>query len=309
MSFYELLELLSDSKEYEEVPVRHEEENLNEALSKLVPHRVDMRRLDSPHVKTNLLFQAYFSRAPLPIRDYVTDTKLVIDACIRFLQAMIELASEKSFLQTTLNLMYFCQMVTQGVWLNESSLQNIPYFSENVLEALRREGVEHLCQLIEMNKSRRLSDLLRKKSGELRLEEYQISEVEQFVAKIPDISFRASIRNFNAEQEENEAEETKEQHLEEGGEAKVVVNLRRENAKFPLRVDMRQLGKTKDASWWLVVADETKQTLLSLKKIFFKDKLRRDIQISLPTNFEESPKLTVMPVSYTHLTLPTIYSV
>ncbi|KAE8716022.1 hypothetical protein F3Y22_tig00110156pilonHSYRG00221 [Hibiscus syriacus] len=51
------LHILSGASEYDELPVRHNEENYNEALSKRVRYMVDQNRLDDPHVKANLLFQ------------------------------------------------------------------------------------------------------------------------------------------------------------------------------------------------------------------------------------------------------------
>ena len=41
---------------------------------------------------------------PVPIRDFITDTKLVIDSSIRMIHAMVDLAAEKGYLQTTLNI-------------------------------------------------------------------------------------------------------------------------------------------------------------------------------------------------------------
>jgi activating signal cointegrator complex subunit 3 len=67
-------------------PVRHNEDKLNEKLAEKVPWAVDSRRLDSPHVKANLLLQAHFSSLALPISDYVTDTKSVLDQAIRIIQ-------------------------------------------------------------------------------------------------------------------------------------------------------------------------------------------------------------------------------
>lgn len=40
----------------------------------------------------------YLFRLPPPIRDYLTDAKLVIDSSIRIISAMIDLAAEKQLL-------------------------------------------------------------------------------------------------------------------------------------------------------------------------------------------------------------------
>jgi activating signal cointegrator complex subunit 3 len=151
LTVYQLVEILSHVEEYSEVPVRHNEENLNEALANLCPYPVDRTRFDDSKLKALLLFQAYFSSLPLPIRDYITDTKLVLDNAVRFLQAMIDLTAERGHMDTLLNLMQLCQMLTQGVWIHQSSLINIPHFTPEIIRILKQEEkVEHLCQLIEI---------------------------------------------------------------------------------------------------------------------------------------------------------------
>lgn len=42
---------------------------------------------DDPHTKANLLLQAHLGRLALPISDYITDTKGVLDNSLRILQA------------------------------------------------------------------------------------------------------------------------------------------------------------------------------------------------------------------------------
>lgn len=110
--FADLIRVLSDSKEFAGLPVRHNEDVLNEALTHLVPIKVPKHELDSPHVKSNLLLQAHFERCPLPITDYITDTKSVLDQSIRVLQAMIDIATHKGYLKTTQKLVHMIQMIT-----------------------------------------------------------------------------------------------------------------------------------------------------------------------------------------------------
>lgn len=105
ISLPDLLRVIAYSHEYAEVPLRHNEENLNEELARLCPLKCDKKKMDDPNEKTYLLFQAHLFRLPLPIRDYLTDTKTVIDSSIRIIHALIDMAAEKQFLQTTLNLM------------------------------------------------------------------------------------------------------------------------------------------------------------------------------------------------------------
>nr|XP_016435955.1 PREDICTED: DExH-box ATP-dependent RNA helicase DExH14-like [Nicotiana tabacum] len=107
------LQILSGASEYDELPVRHNEENYNEKLSEKVPYAVDHSRLDDPHVKANLLFQAHFSQSELPISDYVTDLKSVLDQSIRVIQAMIDICANSGWLSSTITCMHLLQMVMQ----------------------------------------------------------------------------------------------------------------------------------------------------------------------------------------------------
>jgi activating signal cointegrator complex subunit 3 len=50
-----LINMLSNAKEFSGLPVRHNEDILNEALTHLVPLKVPKHDLESPHVKANLL--------------------------------------------------------------------------------------------------------------------------------------------------------------------------------------------------------------------------------------------------------------
>ena len=113
----ELIRILSSTTEYDELPVRHNEDKLNFELSKQVPFSVSDLAMDEPSTKAILLFQAHFSRLQLPITDYVTDLRSVLDQSIRILQAMIDYTSsaEHLWLQTTLKLVNLIQMITQGV--------------------------------------------------------------------------------------------------------------------------------------------------------------------------------------------------
>lgn len=75
-----------DAEEYSELPVRHNEDQLNSQLAQQLPLQVNPHSFDSAHTKTHLLLQAHFSQAQLPCSDYTTDTKTVLDNAIRICQ-------------------------------------------------------------------------------------------------------------------------------------------------------------------------------------------------------------------------------
>lgn len=57
--------------------------------------------------------QAHFSQSELPVVDYVTDMKSVLDQSIRIIQAMIDVCANSGWLSSTLTCMHILQMVMQ----------------------------------------------------------------------------------------------------------------------------------------------------------------------------------------------------
>lgn len=81
-----MISVSQDAEEYAELPVRHNEDQLNSQLAQQLPLQVNPHSYDSAHTKTHLLLQAHFSHAQLPCSDYTTDTKTVLDNAIRICQ-------------------------------------------------------------------------------------------------------------------------------------------------------------------------------------------------------------------------------
>lgn len=83
-----LLRLLAEATEYDELPVRHNENIINYQLSLSTRYKVDDYDvpLGDAHVKAFLLLQGHLGRLRMPISDYVNDTITVLDSTIRILQ-------------------------------------------------------------------------------------------------------------------------------------------------------------------------------------------------------------------------------
>eukprot|EP01133_Synstelium_polycarpum_P001014 gene1014-1153_t len=126
----ELLKVLCDAHEYHEFPVRHNEDIMNRELNDELPIRLN--NYDDPHTKVHLLLQSHFGRVPLPISDYVTDTKSALDQGIRILQAMIDVAVEFGFFTVAIHIIRLLQMLVQGRWDTDSSLLILPHINANI---------------------------------------------------------------------------------------------------------------------------------------------------------------------------------
>lgn len=171
-----LTNILCNAMEFSELPVRHNEEILNEKLSRSLPWKVsngetlgvtidhekslDMQESVSlevfakPQTKAFLLIQAYVNSVALPISDYVNDLKSVLDQVPRVLNAMIDLAADAGFLESTLDLMKVSQMIIQGIpysyspdnssWnqIGLKTLQNKNQHKINLLQSLTKSKSE-----------------------------------------------------------------------------------------------------------------------------------------------------------------------
>ncbi|XP_061571388.1 activating signal cointegrator 1 complex subunit 3 isoform X2 [Cololabis saira] len=138
LSVHELLSVLTDAEEYAELPVRHNEDQLNSQLAQQLPLQVNPRSFDSAHTKTHLLLQAHFSHAALPCSDYTTDTKTVLDNAIRICQAMLDVAANEGWLVTAISICNLVQMIVQGRWLHDSSLLTLPHVEQQDLYLFRK---------------------------------------------------------------------------------------------------------------------------------------------------------------------------
>uniref|UniRef100_A0A7N6BIR2 Activating signal cointegrator 1 complex subunit 3 n=1 Tax=Anabas testudineus TaxID=64144 RepID=A0A7N6BIR2_ANATE len=126
-----------DAEEYAELPVRHNEDQLNSQLAHQLPLQVNPHSYDSAHTKTHLLLQAHFSHAQLPCSDYTTDTKTVLDNAIRICQAMLDVAANEGWLVTAITICNLVQMIVQGRWLHDSSLLTLPHVEQQDLFLFR----------------------------------------------------------------------------------------------------------------------------------------------------------------------------
>ena len=186
---------------------------------------------------------------------------------------MIDLTAERGHFDTLLNLMYICQMLTQGCWMNQSSLTNLPHFNEDCVKILKdSEKVEHLCQLISIEKSGNLRKLL--KNARLPFNDDEIDDVQDCLKKIPDVMFKAKLFDYNSDDMKPILEEGKK--IKNKDEIYAVINARRINHEYPLKVTMKKFTKVKDFSWWIVVGNFEENKVYSLKKTFFKSTLTRD---------------------------------
>ncbi|XP_037079390.1 activating signal cointegrator 1 complex subunit 3-like [Pollicipes pollicipes] len=193
----ELLTVLTDAHEYDEIPVRHNEDNTNSELAKTCPLPVDALMYDSPHVKTHLLFQTHFGRLPLPVADYVTDQKSVLDQAIRIGQALLDLVAESGWLATALRAVHLQQQMVQARWLSDSPLLTLPHVESSLLAQFGT--LDQLPRLVEAaagagDGQRRFKAVIDRLAR--HLDGWQLQELTEAVGRLPRLRVGLSVEGW-----------------------------------------------------------------------------------------------------------------
>jgi activating signal cointegrator complex subunit 3 len=274
LQFHELVRTLTEVHEFSELPVRHNEELLNEELAKAVPFKVNMKALESPHTKSDLLLQAHFSRVKLPIADYITDTKTVLDQAVRVVHGMVDIAASSSTLQTTLKIMSLVQMMTQGQWHYDSSLMNLPGITPIRVSLLASQGVECLGQLVEMG----VPQLAHITQG-LGLSPQEQQALPKVLAQMPKISLRWKV--------EKEAEESlweDSSALNPGDIVPISFTIESLSQATSERVLFNHIGRIQTVGYWLMIGCAATDQVLALKRMqFLKQRVTRlRLNINVP---------------------------
>jgi antiviral helicase SLH1 len=128
-TFEDVLSWMSSATEYDELPVRHNEDLINSELSKNLPisaSHFDGLPMWDPHVKAFLLLQAHMSRIDLPITDYVGDQTSVLDQAIRVIQASIDVLTEMGYLSSCMQMITLLQCIKSACWPTDFPLGILP---------------------------------------------------------------------------------------------------------------------------------------------------------------------------------------
>ncbi|KAI0013120.1 Sec63-domain-containing protein [Xylariaceae sp. FL0662B] len=127
-NFVDVLSWMSRAAEYDELPVRHNEDLINVELSENLPFEASTFGLPmwDPHVKAFLLLQAHMARIDLPISDYVGDQTSVLDQAIRITQASIDVLTELGHLSSCLEMIKLLQCVKSARWPQDPPMAILP---------------------------------------------------------------------------------------------------------------------------------------------------------------------------------------
>lgn len=248
------LHILSGASEYDELPVRHNEEIYNRQLSKKVPYAVDESHLDDPHIKTNLLLQAYFSHMELPVTDYATDLKSVLDQSIRIIQAMIDISANSGWLSSAFTCLHLMQMVMQGLWFErDSSLWMLPCMSDDLINYLGEKGISSMQELLNIPE----------KKWQKLFHDLPTSDLYQCMQLFPLVQTKLKL-----------------QHRAGKTSPRLCISLEKKNFKHTSRAFTPRFPKVKNEAWFLILGNAATSELFTLKRVSFSKHLTTHMELS-----------------------------
>lgn len=261
-----LLEILASASEYSRLPVRPGEE---ETIRKMINHQrfgIDKPKYTDPHVKANVLLQAHFSRYVVTNVLALDQREVLLDAS-RLLQAMVDVISSNGWLNPALAAMEMSQMVTQGLWENDSVLLQLPHFTKELAKKCQEnpgKSIETVFELVEMEDDER-RQLLQMNDG-------QLLDIARVCNRFPNIDVTYEIMDAD--------------EITAGENVTLQVSLEREldNRQELGPVDAPRFPKPKQEGWWLVVGDPKTNQLLAIKRVTLQRKAKFKLDFTAPTD-------------------------
>lgn len=246
-TFEEVLGWMCGATEFDELPVRHNEDLINAELSKNLPlsgESLDLPMWD-PHVKAFLLLQAYFSRIDLPISDYVGDQNSVLDQSIRIIQASIDVMAELGFTSSCLMMMSLLQCVKSARWPDDGPMSFIPGINIDQERSRRSRGSSAPASITQVPKIPR--EQMSKTLTMLGLTHLNHAEALKAIATLPELEIQ--VTDVSA--------------------LGLTINVTRLNAALnrEYRIYAPKYPKPQSEGFFLVVADPAKDEVLVLKRI------------------------------------------
>ena len=246
-SFEEVLAWMCGATEFDELPVRHNEDLINAELTTNLPLNADILGLPmwDPHVKAFLLLQAYFSRIDLPISDYVGDQNSVLDQSIRIVQASIDVLTELGHLSSCAMMMTLLQCIKSAYWPDDGPLSILPGVDTHKERQRAKEGKSQpvsLARIHDMPKAA-LSNVLNT-VGVTRSSQPQ---VEKVLSTLPNLQI----------------------HVHDPSALSLTVNISRITAATnpDYRIYAPKYPKPQSEGFFLIVADIAKDEVIALKRI------------------------------------------
>ena len=241
-SFVDVLSWMSRATEYDELPVRHNEDLINAELSNHLPYQGNTFGLPmwDPHVKAFLLLQAHMARIELPITDYVGDQTSVLDQSIRIIQASIDVLTELGYLSSCLEMIKLLQCIKSARWPEDHPLSILPGVDVN--NPKKKEDMPSSLQKLSALPKTQLEQLA-KKLGVPRAQQDRFLSAASI---LPNLAVRAEDATAHS----------------------LAVSLKRLNPVTgrDARIYAPRYPKPQNEGWFVIVCDAARDEVLAVKR-------------------------------------------
>ncbi|EJD74040.1 U5 small nuclear ribonucleoprotein helicase [Loa loa] len=255
-----LIEIISNASEFANMPIRYKEDILLKQLADRLSGQQKHQKFTDPHVKVNLLMNAHLARIQLSA-ELNKDTEVVILRAIRLVQACVDVLSSNGWLMPAIHAMELSQMLTQAMFTSESYLKQLPHCSTSLLERCKENKISSIFDLLD------LEDDVRQ--ALLQMTPAEMADVARFCNHYPSIEVEHKIENNGT--------------ITVGDTVNVTVEMERENdlnGMAPPVVAPLFPQKRKEEGWWLVIGDQSSNTLFSIKRLTVHQKAKMTLDFT-----------------------------
>ena len=288
-----MLEIVSASAEFEDIPIRQHEDVVLRRIYDRVPLKLDRINYESPYHKVFVLLQAHFARLQLPA-DLAQDQRDVLSRVLTLLAACVDVMSSGAFLNAIVA-MELSHMCVQAVWDTDSPLRQVPHFTPEHIARCKLRGIGDVYEL-----SDALPDMSDAERNDfLRMTPRQVADVARFTNAFPYIDVSFEVLDAN--------------ELDSASPIMLTATLSRDmdddedadpTAVAPFFPSAKLVG------WWLIVGDPGTRSLLGIKRVTISRTLDVRLEFSLPPGIHSRLKLYLMCDSYVgadrELDIPTL---
>ncbi|KAK2737824.1 hypothetical protein FQN57_007382 [Myotisia sp. PD_48] len=194
-TFADVLGWMCSATEFDELPVRHNEDLINAELARNLPLPIDAigahLPLWDPHIKAFLLIQAFMSRIDLPISDYVGDQTSVLDQGIRVIQACLDVLAELGYPKACWMMMTLLQSIKSARWPGDHPLSILPGIKADIGidESIDKNRVPSSLTQLPTGSASVVSDL----SQALQLDQPTTVDLSKAMALLPNLDISVDV--------------------------------------------------------------------------------------------------------------------
>ena len=256
-----LIEILSNAKEFSDLPIRHREPGLLHRIAGHVPVKIEATRFNEAPVKVNVLLQAHFSRILLKA-DLHADQKVVLTQILKLIYGMVDIITTIGALKPALSAMELAQMVVQGMWVSDPIIKQLPFFTEEIIERCKAHNVTRIEDITDLEDDQR--------NQLLQLSDRQMAKVAEACNRYPDIEVEYQLDDDIQAAKPVNVQIALSRDIEEDEDIGFVIA-----PHFP---------KSQVEQWWIVIGDQKEDKLIAIKRVSIQRELQTSISFDAPPN-------------------------